>query len=131
MKLTAVTPSLFTDDIDRSIAFYRDVLGFEVRITVPDRAPFVFVSLERDGITVFLNDAAAARRDASEATWLTVGKSGVTMFIDMENIVDFWTQIKGKAPVAMPLVEQWYGLTEFSVTDPDGYLLTFAEKTAK
>jgi hypothetical protein len=28
----------------------------------------------------------------------------------------------------MPLIDQWYGLTEFSIQDPDGYVVTFAER---
>jgi hypothetical protein len=28
----------------------------------------------------------------------------------------------------MPLEKKWYGVTEFAFEDPDGYLITFAEK---
>jgi uncharacterized glyoxalase superfamily protein PhnB len=128
MKLTGLTPNIFTDDVARSIAFYQDVLGFRVKQTVPDAAPFVFVWLERDSVNVFLNDAAATRKDAPHATWLTVGKAGVTLFIHMDGIDELWAEVKDRAPVAMPLTHQWYGMTEFSVTDPDGYLVTFAER---
>jgi hypothetical protein len=30
----------------------------------------------------------------------------------------------------MPLITQWYGMTEFTVADPDGYIVTFAERKA-
>jgi hypothetical protein len=30
----------------------------------------------------------------------------------------------------MPLVTQWYGLREFAIVDPDGYVITFAERVA-
>ena len=36
MNLTDVTPNLIVSDIDRSTAFYRDVLGFSVVTTVPE-----------------------------------------------------------------------------------------------
>ena len=61
MKLTGLTASLFTNQMDRATAFYRDVLGFTVKQTVPDQAPFVFVWLERDSVSVFLNDEALTR----------------------------------------------------------------------
>ena len=80
MKLTGLTPNLITADIDRSTAFYRDVLGFSVTTTVPDTAPLA--------------------------------------------------QVQHKARVLMPLKDQWYGMTEFSVADPDGYVITFAERKA-
>ena len=47
----------------REHRFYCDVLGFTVKDTVPDAAPFVFVWLERGGVTVFLNDPAAVAKD--------------------------------------------------------------------
>ncbi len=38
--------NLIVRDIAKSTAFYRDVLGFEIKQTVPDTEPFVFVWLE-------------------------------------------------------------------------------------
>ena len=40
--LKKLTPNLIVSDVDRSMAFYRDVLGFSVAQTVPDAAPYVF-----------------------------------------------------------------------------------------
>jgi uncharacterized glyoxalase superfamily protein PhnB len=130
MKLTGLTPNIFTRQIDRSVAFYRDLLGFHVAITVPDAPPFVFVSLARDGVVIFLNDEANARKEQPNATWLTVGQAGVALFLDMEGIDELWDQLKDRVPVVQPIVDQWYGVREFSVTDPDGYVVTFAEKRA-
>ena len=64
---SSVTPSLLVANIDRSSAFYQDVLGFHVKQTVPDVAPFVFVWLERDGVGVFLNDPKAVLHDFPDA----------------------------------------------------------------
>jgi glyoxylase I family protein len=129
MKLTGLTPNIVTANIDRSVAFYRDVLGFSVTITVPDAGPFVFVALQRDAVTVFLNDAEAAKKEAPADTSLVVGHSGVAMYVDVDQIAALWEQVRDTARVVMPLKQQWYGAMEFSVTDPDGYLITFAERT--
>ena len=128
MKLTGLTPNLITDDVARSTAFYRDVLGFTVARTVPDEGPHVFVWLERDGVNVFLNDAGGVRKDLPDVESLAVGKSGVAMFVAVEGIASLWEAIGNKAPVVMPLKDQWYGMTEFAILDPDGYVITFAER---
>jgi uncharacterized glyoxalase superfamily protein PhnB len=128
MKLTGLTPNLVTNDMNQSLAFYRDVLGFSVSQTVPDASPFVFAWLERDGVRVFLNDADTVRKDLPDAGSLTVGQSGVTMFIALEGIADLWADLKDRVPVVMPLKDQWYGMTEFTIMDPDGYVITFAER---
>lgn len=59
---------------------------------------------------------------------VVVGQSGVTIFLHMQGVATLWEEVRSRAPVVMPLTEQWYGLTEFSVTDPDGYIVTFAER---
>ena len=130
MKLTDLTPNLITNDIDRALTFYRDVLGFEVVVTVPEQPPLLFVWLKRDDVSVFVNDSKAVHEETPVGS-LVVGQSGVALFIHMQGIADLWETLRTKTHVVMPLKDQWYGQTEFSITDPDGYVITFAERTAK
>ena len=127
---TSVTPNLLVQSIDRSTAFYRDVLGFSVKQTVPDAPPFVFVWLERDGVPVFLNDARAAAHDVPDATSRPPGGTA-TMFFVLTGVDALHAKVAPLAKVVMPLKTQFYGMREFSVEDPDGHLLTFAERVSK
>ncbi len=128
MKLTGVIPNLVSNDVARSLAFYRDVLGFTVVRTVPDNPPHVFVWLERDGVSVFLNEAGAVRAELPEARGLVVGQSGVSMFMMLEGVDALWDAVRPRATVVMPIKDQWYGVREFAVADPDGYVITFGER---
>ena len=128
MKLTGLTPNVFTKDVDRTVAFYRDVLEFAIVTTVPEAGPFVFVWLKRDDVSVFVNAIDTARHEMPDATSITTGHSGIAMFIHTEGVADVWAAVKDRARVVQPLKEQWYGMTEFSILDPDGYVLTFAER---
>jgi catechol 2,3-dioxygenase-like lactoylglutathione lyase family enzyme len=126
---SSVTPNLLVADIDRSAAFYRDVLGFVVKQTVPDAAPFVFVWLERDGVPVFLNDSKAVAHDFPDALRRTPGGTA-TMFFVVSGVDALHARVAPHAPIVMPLKTQFYGMREFAVTDPDGHLITFAERVA-
>jgi catechol 2,3-dioxygenase-like lactoylglutathione lyase family enzyme len=134
MKFTGSTPNLFTAHVDRSVAFYRDVLGFSVVTTVPDAAPFVFVLLQRDDVSLYVNDRSTVEKDAPDSAAamasVVVGRSGVAIFIHVQGIDELWESVHLQAPVVMPLITQWYGMTEFTVADPDGYIVTFAERKA-
>jgi uncharacterized glyoxalase superfamily protein PhnB len=121
----SITPNLIVSDIDRSTSFYRDALGFSIVETVPAQAPFAFVMLVRDGINLFLNSEAAAREGGYA---VEVGRGGVALYIMVEGIGAFWKELQARAPIVMALTKQFYGMTEFSVTDPDGYYITFAER---
>jgi len=128
-RFTSVTPNLIARDIKASTAFYRDVLGFEIKQTVPDSEPFVFVWLERDGVPVFLNDPGAVAKDYPGAKALTPGGTA-TLFFVITGVDAYHDQVAPKANVIMPLKTQFYGMREFAVTDPDGHIITFAERVS-
>jgi catechol 2,3-dioxygenase-like lactoylglutathione lyase family enzyme len=124
---TSVTPNLLVRDIDRSTAFYRDVLGFSVKQTVPDQAPFVFVWLERDGVPVFLNDPKAVAHDFPDAPNRPAGGTA-TLFFVVTGVDALHAKVAPQAQVIMPLKTQFYGMREFAVEDPDGHIITLAER---
>jgi catechol 2,3-dioxygenase-like lactoylglutathione lyase family enzyme len=127
---TSVTPNLIVRDIEKSTAFYRDVLGFTVKQTVPAAPPFVFVWLERDGVPVFLNDPAAVEKDVPGASRRAAGGTA-TLFFVITGVDDLHATVAPKAPIVMPLKTQFYGMREFAVEDPDGHLLTFAQRVSE
>jgi catechol 2,3-dioxygenase-like lactoylglutathione lyase family enzyme len=125
-QFTKLTPNLVVADVARSIVFYRDVLGFTLTRTVPDEGPFVFASLESGPVEIFLNamDAAAAEYPAFKDR--PIGGT-LTQFITVTGIRQMHDALAGRVTTVMPLEKKWYGVTEFAISDPDGYLITFAE----
>ena len=129
-RFTSVTPNLVVSDVARSTAFYRDVLGFSIKQTVPDAAPFVFVWLERDDVPVFLNDAKAAAEDLPLVANRSFGGTAA-LFIVVTEVDRLHEEVAPRANVVMPLKTQFYGMREFAVTDPDGHIITFAERVSQ
>ena len=122
------TPNLFVADVSRSLAFYMAVLGFASGLHVPDEAPYVFASVVSGPVEIFFNDAAAALKDHPEYAGRTSATVGNSMFIEVDGVDELHDRVKGKAKIVMPLVTQWYGMREFSIEDPDGFLITFAQR---
>jgi lactoylglutathione lyase len=129
-ELNKLTPNLIVSNVERSLAFYRDVLGFSVTGTVPDSAPFVFAFMTRGDITVFLNSPEAAIEEYPAFKDRPIGGT-LTLFFEVAGIREAYAALEGKVKVVMPLEVKWYGMTEFAFEDPDGYLITFAEREAK
>ncbi|MEZ5292530.1 MAG: glyoxalase superfamily protein [Vicinamibacterales bacterium] len=130
VRFTTITPNLIVRDIARSTAFYCDVLGFRVAQTVPDAAPHAFVWLDRDGVAVFLNDPAAVARDLPEYGAPAFGGTS-TLFVVLEGVDALHARVSQSVPIVMPLRTQPYGMREFAIHDPDGHLITFAERVAQ
>ena len=123
----AVTPNLIVRDIERSRRFYCEVLGFTVKQTVPDAAPFVFVWLERGDVTVFLNDPSAVAEAMPSMAQPAFGGTA-TLFVTVDGVDALHAHVAPQVPLAMSLRTQFYGMREFAIHDPDGHLLTFAER---
>jgi len=132
MSLTAtkITPNLIVSSVEKSLAFYTEALGFSRGMTVPERSPFVFASVTSGPVEIFLNDRSTVTKESPQMAGLSFG-GGNTMFVEVEEIDALYDRVKPATNVVMPIVTQWYGMREFAVTDPDGYVITFAQRVAR
>ena len=125
--LKKLTPNFLVADVERSVAFYRDVLGFTVDHMVPDAAPYVFASLQSGPVALFVNARDAAVAEYPAFAGRPVGGT-LTFFMEVVGIERAYEELKTRVHVVMPLEKKWYGVTEFAFVDPDGYIITFAER---
>ena len=126
---TKLTPNLIVADVGRSIAFYRDVLGFAVGLLVPEEAPFVFASVQSGDVEIFFNAPEPAIAEYPPFANRPIGGT-LTLFIAVTDVRAAHEALQGRVEVVMPLERKWYGVTEFAFLDPDGYIITFAQQEA-
>lgn len=122
-KLTA---NLLVSNVEHSLAFYEGVLGFTRGMTVPEQSPFVFAAVTAGPVEIFFNDRSTIAKESPQFAGRALG-GGNTMFVEIEAIDEYHDQIKDRVKMIMPIVTQWYGVREFAVEDPDGYVITFAQ----
>jgi uncharacterized glyoxalase superfamily protein PhnB len=142
MKFSDVTPNLVVTNVERSLAFYRDVLGFAVTATVPEPGaakpqggeggPLAFAWMQRDGVSVFLNSVESVQENATIASRTIGGTATLFIVIEAEDIAGgidaLFASISPRARVVMGLKDQFYGMREFGIEDPDGYVIIFAQE---
>ena len=129
-----LTPNLIVASVERSLAFYVDVLGFERGMTVPEQSPLVFASVTSGTVEIFFNDAAVVIKEYPSFGGRPIGATA-TMFVEIEDGADaaraidaLHERVKARAKIAMPLEDKFYGMREFAIEDPDGYVITFAQR---
>lgn len=127
-SFTKLTPNLLVASVERSLAFYVETLGFQRGMTVPDASPFVFASVTGGPVEIFFNDAAGAIQEYPGFAGKPIGATG-TLFIEVEGVDALHDRLKPKVKVVMPIETKFYGMREFAIEDPDGYVITFAERT--
>lgn len=125
--MAKVLPLLHVKDMDESMRFYRDVLGFTVVFTMAgDSGRLVHAELNWNDVEVMLSPAD----ELSEAARSLLG-AGAILYIAEGNIDldSYHDQVRdGGALVTEAPADQFWGDRTFSIKDPSGYNLTFARK---
>ena len=124
-----LTPNLVVRDVVRSVNFYRDVLGFSMAMSVPDEPPYVFAGVQQGAVEIFFNDAAASVEELPQFKGQPIGGT-LTLYIEVSNVDELFERVKAHASLVMPMKTQFYGMKEFAIADPDGYVLTLAQRVA-
>ncbi len=128
MKFQKLTPNLVVRDVAASIEFYRSVLGFQSPMTVPDQPPYVFGSVTNGAIEIFFNEQKAVAAEYPPLGARPIG-GALTLFIEVEGIEEVLAAVQSsKAKIVMPLKTQFYGMREFAFEDPEGWMVTIAER---
>lgn len=109
---------IHVSNFERSLEFYRDVLGFKL-LRVDREWPFASFSFHT---SIFMIDG---RGDYPPP----LGQGAILRFLIPGKLEEYYNQVKERGAVISKSIEKLsYGLTRFYVTDPDGYQLKFAVK---
>jgi len=128
MKFQKLTPNLVVRDVAASMEFYRTVLGFQPAIKVPEGPPYVFGSVTSGSVEIFFNDQKAVAEDYAPLGARPIG-GALTLFVEVEGIEEVLAAVqKSPAKIVMPLKQQFYGMREFAFEDPEGWIVTIAER---
>ena len=119
-QLMSVLPVLRVTDLENSIAFYGQLLGFEIVWRAPN---------EGGGENCMLRSGDV---DLLITTGLHLGDTPAftgTLYFAARGVDELFEAIKESVEIAWPLAEMDYGGREFGFRDPDGYLLAVTEMT--
>ena len=121
-RVKGIAPFFVVRDVERSIAFYCDILGFETRFREPESRPF-FAIVGRDSVHLFLKseDGVAPLPNPErhpELKW--------DAYVSVPDPDRLAGEFAGRGAVFHePLKDTSDGLRGFEIGDPDGYIVFF------
>ena len=125
MTITEIIPLLNVEGADRSIAFYRDVLGFEVVQTFEADGATVWAMLKSGETKLMINcpDNAdsKARRNADSY-------GDVVLYCYVESARDRHADLSARGVTVGAVTTEAYGMEEFLLRDPDGYEIAIGSR---
>jgi catechol 2,3-dioxygenase-like lactoylglutathione lyase family enzyme len=115
----SISPMLAVADMDETIRFYEDVLGFKAMKTSPE-----YSIVERDGQSIHFQKAASEEvmKCVRGHTEIYIEVSGIDLL--WEHVKNFKTRYRVR-----DLFVREYGMTEFHVEDANGCLVFVGEPT--
>ncbi|OFX19785.1 MAG: glyoxalase [Bacteroidetes bacterium GWA2_31_9] len=122
--MESLSPNIFVKDINKTIEFYK-LLGFELTMTVPDTGDYVWAMMTCGKVTFMFQSFSSMGEELPEIKRTDGGS--LLLYINIKNIRTFFEKIKDNVTVLKGLETTFYGATEFSILDNNGYVLTFAE----
>jgi uncharacterized glyoxalase superfamily protein PhnB len=122
--MESISPNIFVKDINKTIDFYKQ-LGFNTIATVPEQGDLVWVMMTCGNVTFMFQSFESLGTDLPEISRKDGGS--LLLYIQIKAIRAFYEQIKDKITILKGLEKTFYGATEFSIKDINGYILTFAE----
>lgn len=122
--MQTLSPNIFVKDIKQTIAFYEQ-LGFTVTMSVPEEGDPVWVLMANENVTFMFQTFDSLGDEIPEIKRNDGGS--LLFYIQIKEIRNFHDRIKDKVKVIKGLEKTFYGATEFSILDNNGYVLTFAE----
>jgi glyoxylase I family protein len=122
--MRGLTPLLEVFDMDTSLEFYRDVLGFEVLNISEERG---WCMLSSGNVRLMLNTAYDEdERPPQPLPERVRWHRDVTLYLDADPHAVYRRLMESEWPVREPYVAP-YGVLQVNVDDPDGYKLAFVQ----
>ena len=124
-KLNDVIPMLLCDNVPESLAFYTEVLGFEIVSRFDDIGKTGWASIRNGTVQLML-----ASPDQKPAPVKVDGQYPQMIFYFYPaDVVALRESVLAKGCNASELRVTFYGMKEFDMLDPSGHVLWFGQET--
>jgi catechol 2,3-dioxygenase-like lactoylglutathione lyase family enzyme len=122
MVLTSVSPVLLVSDLDRSVAYFTDKLGFKCEVYGD---PPNFGAATRDSATILLALTHEAERIVPH--WHIV-ENMWNVYVRVDDVDRLYAEVQERgAPIDYTIYDAPHGFREFGVQDPDGHDIAFGQ----
>ena len=127
-----LVPELIVTDLERSLAFWVPLLGFQVAYRRPEEG---FAYLDMEGAQVMLEQINLDDQWITGRLEAPLGR-GINFQIEVADVAPIIERLNHRGwPLFQACEDAWYragdvevGQRQFLVQDPDGYLLRFGER---
>lgn len=132
IEIRGMAPLLQVFDMPMSVAFYRDVLGFEVVATSKPGPVFDWALLRLHGVELMLNTAYESdQRPPGPGPARFAAHDDTCLYFSAPDVDAMYVHLRAKGLDVQPPKVAYYGMKQLYMHDPDGYGVCFQWAAAK
>lgn len=122
-----LSPLLAVRVMKKTLDFYTKSLGFTLKMAFPTPENPQYADISKDGMVIMFVPAQEHGIDNKEKFG-----TGVYLYMQIDGDIDkYYNELKLKGvKIAVDIKDEPFDVRDFTVEDPDGYMLTF-NKTLK
>lgn len=124
-----ITPELIVENIEKSLEFYTLYLDFKIIDKVPDKAPYLWVHLKKDDVTLMMQDINTTKEEFKDYIHSDISPILLyTKIKDKKTLDTIYNKIKEEIPNQLfkEQAETAYGTIEFGCYDYDKNRIIFS-----
>ena len=117
MKFQPIVPMIWTKELQKTVYFYCDILGFTCGTQ----------SDEWGWAAVFKDECEIMIAEPNEHTPFERPYFSGTFYIKTDDVDALWNDLKGKVKVAYDIEDFDWGMREFAIYDNNSYMIQFGQ----
>ncbi|MGC9358821.1 MAG: VOC family protein [Anaerolineae bacterium] len=118
-----VVPMLQVNDVNETIAYYREALGFVLGLVWPNASDPRYATVSRGEITF----AFTIDLGTSEGNFIAEKGNGVVLYLLVEDVDAAYEELSSRGAIIVQDLVEFAGRRQFSVGDINGYMLAVSE----
>lgn len=116
-KFKALRPILWTENLNDTIDFYTQILGFTLQEKSEE---WQWASLDKNGVEIMLT------KPNEHEKFNRIGFTG-SFYFNVDDVDELWEDLKTKTKICYEIETFDWEMREFAVYDNNGYILQFGQ----
>jgi uncharacterized glyoxalase superfamily protein PhnB len=126
--MKALAPNLMVNDVRETTSFYIEVLGFHLIDQVSSKGRWQWALVKRGGVSIMFQDRANLIEEYPLFEDREQGQASLTLYIRVIDALALRQQVGEAATIVKDVHKTFYGSTDFTIADNNGYILVFSEE---
>jgi uncharacterized glyoxalase superfamily protein PhnB len=125
MNFKSITANIGVKNVNETVSFYSEKLGFELLMSVPEEGDLIWAMVGNGQVILMFQEETNLKDEYKELAG--TGRGCITFYLKIKDMKELYEQVKDSSMLVKKLETTNYGVDEFAVRDNNGYILTITE----